>query len=259
MRASGITLGQRLLAALWQSPARRLQEALARRFLGQRVLAGPLRGRRFDGGLAQRLGIYELEVQRALLLHLRPGDVCFDVGAHRGYLTLLAARRVGPGGYVFAFDPVPDNAARVRQALITNGVVNALVEPAAVSDAVGYAELYFQSGGANTIASLIPGGGPDRLRVPVTTLDAFAAEHRPPDLVKVDVEGAEERVLAGAGRLLAGEQPPTWLLELHTAEAEEAVRQRLADHGYRWQALATHRAADYPRHAVALPRSIPRC
>src|SRR5439155_22518055 len=58
---------------------------------------------------------------------LRPGDVVFDVGANFGAMTLFAARRVGPGGAVHAFEPQPDLAALVRESAALNGYGNVRV------------------------------------------------------------------------------------------------------------------------------------
>ena len=56
-------------------------------------------------------GIYEQPMQEAVISNLSAGDVFFDVGANIGFFSLIAARRVGPEGHVYAFEPVPRNAA----------------------------------------------------------------------------------------------------------------------------------------------------
>lgn len=242
---------QTLLAALWWSPLRRPFEAVARRlWRRRRILSGPLRGLAFDGGLAQRLGIYELPVQEALWRLLEPGDVVYDVGGHRGFVALLAARRVGRSGCVFVFEPVEESRRAVEEAVEENGLGPVETFPAAVSDREGEAELFVRE--ATTVASLLPDGDARRRTVALLTLDAFAADHPPPDLVKIDVEGAEDRVLMGARRLLEGKRPHL-VVELHGPELERAVRELLAARGYVVRPLPrrSSRGVPYPRHIVA--------
>src|SRR5688572_31553432 len=61
------------------------------------------------------LGHYELRIQEALRAYLKPGQTIFDVGANAGFFTLVAARLVGPGGKVVAFDPPPENQESIRE------------------------------------------------------------------------------------------------------------------------------------------------
>ncbi len=74
------------------------------------VVQGPLRGKRWIAGSSNHgcwLGSYELAKQRKVIELVRPGMVCWDVGAHVGFYTLLFAELVGPLGRVFAFEPLP--------------------------------------------------------------------------------------------------------------------------------------------------------
>lgn len=246
--------GQAVLARLWWGPLRRPFEALARRTLGERVVAGPLRGYRFPGGLAYRLGIYELHVQEALCRLLGPGDVFYDVGGHHGYLSLLAASRVRPGGRVHVFEPLPENLAAIRGVLEANHLGGVELHAAAVCEGRGTAELYPGGEGTSAVASLVPGAPSRPIEVATTSLDLFRAKNPPPDLCKVDVEGAEERVLAGAPDLLAA-RATKWLIEVHTAATEGAVRDRLRELGYRIKDVAPprRRQKEHPRHLLARP------
>src|SRR5271170_3898838 len=58
-------------------------------------------------------GFHETVLLACLAAHLKPGDVLYDVGAHIGYISLVAARLVGPSGKVFAFEADPENAIRI--------------------------------------------------------------------------------------------------------------------------------------------------
>ena len=62
-------------------------------------------------------GMAERPLQSALQRELRPGATFFDIGANVGFVTLIAARLVGPSGRVVAFEPVPENVAAIRENL----------------------------------------------------------------------------------------------------------------------------------------------
>lgn len=177
------------------------------------VRSGPAAGLRLGGGPASAdysSGTNELPVQEAIVAALAPGAVFFDVGANVGFFALLAARAVGPEGRVVAFEPVPELAG----AIVDNAGRNDLdvtVLPVAVGGADGREPLHLarHPGGA-ALASAGP--PPDRrgeLDVEVRTLDALVAEGAvpAPDVVKIDVEGAEPAVLAGMTELLRTRRP----------------------------------------------------
>jgi FkbM family methyltransferase len=147
-------------------------------------------------------GAYELEVQRALVRFLRPGMTFWDVGAHAGFMTLLASRLVGAGGRVHAFEPAERSRARLRAALRANDTSNVIVHDVAVGATSGTATLYSHGTSSmwTTVAEL---GDAPVVDVTARTLDDLADELGTPDLIKVDVEGAETDVLCGARRLLA--------------------------------------------------------
>lgn len=250
------SLGQKILAQLWWGPLRRPTEALARRLPAcrRRIVAGPLRGLTFRGGLAQHLGIYELPVQDTLRGLLRPDDVFYDVGGHRGYFTLLAAITSGPGARVFTFEPLPENFAAIEAVRKANGLDQVEVLPWAIGDSSGEADLYRPESGDSAVPSLLPSRDARRLRVTIERLDAVASEHPPPDVVKVDVEGAEDRVLEGARSLLES-TCPRWVIEVHSEESSSRITSILGAYGYRLRPIeARHpKSRDYPRHLVAEP------
>jgi FkbM family methyltransferase len=162
---------------------------------------------------------------RLLACCLAPGEVFWDVGAHVGYFTLLAARSVGPAGKVVAFEPSNDAWERLTRNLALNpGYV---VEPvkAAVSDHAGQAVLYAAGDTVDSSASLFAGADVAARQevVSTLTLDDFsrAPGQKPPDFIKLDVEGAELAALRGAREVLASASP------LLLIEMEEKIFQRL--------------------------------
>jgi FkbM family methyltransferase len=192
-----------------------------------RVRSGIARGCRLEVDLAGEkaywLGHHEPVLQEFLRANVRPGAVVYDVGSHHGFLGICAARL---GATVFAFEPSAENAARIRRNAELNALPIEVVE-AAVWDAASGVALV--PGSSDSEWQSVPGG-----RVTSLTLDEFAATHPPPDLVKIDVEGAEARVLRGAQGLLRSRRPVV-VCELHGSVSEDAVPELLP--GYRLERL----------------------
>lgn len=159
------------------------------------ILAGPNRGLKWvmDAGIHQCwIGSYEMRQVLSVRAAVKPGMTVFDVGAHAGYYTLMFSRAVGPTGKVFAFEASPENAARLRHHLSINGLTNVEVVEAAVTDRTGTAR--FTSDGY--VGKLSDTGR----EVRTVCLDDYPL----PDLIKMDIEGAETMALSGASKLLSG-------------------------------------------------------
>jgi FkbM family methyltransferase len=163
------------------------------------------------------LGTNEPSVQDALAELVTPGSVVFDVGANVGFLTLILSRLVGPSGYVYAFEPSADNAAVIRENLRRNGVGHALVVCRAAGTSTGMQVLQVSgySGGHALTGAEAPPDQVGTVPVEVVALDDFVDQQgvRPPDVVKIDVEGFELGVLLGMPKLLA-DRGPTLLIEV---------------------------------------------
>ena len=176
------------------------------------ILSGPLRGTwwlsKSPGKIARvLLGTYEPEQTSLFRQWVRPGDTLLDVGAHAGYYSLLSAGLVGERGQVWSFEPNPTNCACLRRHVQMNGLHNVHVEQVAVSDAAGPARFAFGTGSGT--GHLDDGGA---VQVDMVTLDDFCETRGiHPTAVKIDVEGAELRVLAGARRILARDRPVVFL------------------------------------------------
>ncbi|MDD5303857.1 MAG: FkbM family methyltransferase [Elusimicrobia bacterium] len=142
----------------------------------------------------------EYKLVRYFIRTLKPGDSFYDAGANYGFYTVLAAEFVGAGGEIHAFEPLPEIAAGLERN--SPGPVARIV-PAALWDRCGTATLYRHRLGDvfNTLEAEVtdfdPTRGPLRTEVRCTTLDEYAKEHRPPTVIKIDVEGGEKRLIAG--------------------------------------------------------------
>jgi FkbM family methyltransferase len=169
------------------------------------------------------MGEDERRITALFRRHLHPGDAFADVGAHLGFYAHLAAHATGPSGRVFAFEPQAALAQRLRQSLALNALNGRVVlTEAAVGDRHGTTvTLYPASDPANTgSASTLKHGWVDGARardVPMLRLDRFLAEHAAGlrlAAIKIDVEGAEDRVVAGMEEMFATAAPLLIVVEL---------------------------------------------
>lgn len=185
------------------------------------ILAGPLRGLRWTVGSHTHgcwLGSYEKTNQVHWVRHLKPGMVVHDIGANVGFYTLLASVLVGPSGRVVAFEPLPRNLEFLHGHSGRNRRDNVRVIEAAVADAPG--EATFEDVAHGSMAKLSARGS---IRVRLVALDELVerGEIPEPQMMKIDVEGAEVAVLKGAARLIARARP-TLFLSTHGADVHAA-------------------------------------
>jgi FkbM family methyltransferase len=150
----------------------------------------------------------EYKLARWFIRNLKPEDSFYDAGASYGFYTMLASEFLGPRGEIHAFEPLPEIHARLAANAPGARVVNA-----ALWDEGGTATLYRNpiSDSFNTLdpeaAALGAGAAGPRLEVSCVTLDAYAKAHRPPTVIKIDVEGGEKRLIAGGLETLRGSRP----------------------------------------------------
>jgi FkbM family methyltransferase len=158
------------------------------------------------------LGSYEGKKQIAISRMLRPGQTFNDIGANAGFFTLLGSRCVGASGQVVAVEPLHWNLEMMEKHLAINDIWNVRVVGKAISDFVGTARFSVEGHSTSRLSTggLVP--------VDVTTLDALVEELGvPPDIVKVDIEGAEIHLLRGAKKVLE-EFRPIVFMAVHSKE-----------------------------------------
>lgn len=162
----------------------------------------------------------EREQLDAFVRMLRPGDTVWDVGAGTGTYSILAALRVGPDGIVYAFEP----ARRARGLLWVNRLLNGVrgslqLERVGLGAKASRAVLVGERGAAARCVAAeggneaAPGQPPVQLVRADELLGGTAV--RPPDCIKIDVEGAEADVLKGLGRYLSEGRLRLILCEVH--------------------------------------------
>ncbi len=193
----------------------------------------------WGGQFVYLTGEYEEPTARVIEALLAPGDTAVDVGANFGFFTVLAGRSVGPDGRVVAFEPLPSMRRELEVNLGLNGLANCRVRPEAVSDRAGAARLFEGPRGNPGLSSLRPladSGAP--LEVETVALDAALSAEERVALVKIDVEGAELRVLEGMAGLI-GRWRPDVVLEVTDRFLREmgasaaTLFERARDWGYR--------------------------
>ncbi len=145
---------------------------------------------------------------------LKPGMVFVDVGANDGYYSLFAARRVDPDGRVVSVEPSSRERGHLERNLARNGLDNVAIVPSALGASAGVADLHLAHGehaGHNTLGGfahddVVP---ESHERVSIETLDAVTSRLGLPrvDFIKIDVEGAEANVIAGANTVLTSMRP----------------------------------------------------
>jgi FkbM family methyltransferase len=231
-----------------------------------RVVAGPSRTRtlaiagqvvRFAVGTrreAERLGSLaadEGRMMRRLLSSVRQADTFFDVGANIGTVTLPVA--VSGRAECLAFEPEAGNAARLAENAALNGLVNVTVIEAAMWSAAGTVGLRGRGPVGAGTHKVVDADVAAAASVPATTIDAFGEQGRPPDVLKLDVEGAELEVLRGATATLESGAVRELFVETHPGAlarrggSEDELADLLANLGYT-EVWAASRASESHRH-----------
>lgn len=183
----------------------------------------------------------ELEGLAALIDRVVPRDATVvDVGANIGLSTILLARLAGR---VVAFEPSPPNAAFLRENLALNGIGNVEVVEAAASDAPGALRFHVARFGAGS--HVVSPGHVIEAAIPAVDVPAVPLDERelpPVAFLKIDAEGHEPNVLAGARALLARDRPLVytevniWCLCAFAGHSPGAFVRAL------WDAFEVHRA-----------------
>ncbi|MBI3861455.1 MAG: FkbM family methyltransferase [Planctomycetia bacterium] len=153
-------------------------------------------------------GSFEHLETELVLNEVRAGDIVVDVGANIGYYTLLFARRVGPAGHVYAFEPDPRNFSLLKRNVLQNGYDNVTCVPCAVSERSGSLRLFRNDGNRGDHRIYDSHDGRQVIETACLALDDFFADvARPVNFIKMDIQGAEARAWRGMQRLIANSAP----------------------------------------------------
>lgn len=253
----------------WRSPLlRRVCSWGASRLKGRDgvILKGAGQGLRFNVAGSHSgflLGSHEIGVQQLLAEVLRPGMVYYDVGANVGFFAVIAARFIGPAGRVVCFEPLPANARQIEYNAQLNGFSTIQVRLEALGGSNRMET--FQTSAEPTWGMLATvGKAPDKasgcIQVNVRTLDSlYAAGGLPrPNLIKIDIEGAEAEMLEGAAATLSTCRP-LLVIELHSTN--DAVLAALDKLGYCSAVIGSPiavRDVNWDANIIAAPQEEPK-
>lgn len=216
--------------------------------------------------------IFDVPSVKFLERSVREGTTVIDIGAHLGFYTLLMSSAVGPSGRVLAFEPSPREFPHLSTHIRINRRSNVQVENVALADMRGKIEFFLTESPRTTGNSLRRPkvnclGSVD---VPTLTLDDYISEKgvHEVDLIKLDTEGAELKILTGATGLLSRSRRPVILCEINDPvlvlygweHRGENVIEFLEGRGFRWYDLsddghpiALVKSSSYSTDLVAVP------
>jgi FkbM family methyltransferase len=201
------------------------------------ILQGKLKGKRWIAGSGNHgcwLGSYEYVKVALFEKYLRPGGIVFDVGANVGYYTLLSSLGVGPSGRVFSFEPSPRSLSFLKRHLELNLIANVDVLEVAVADKSRKGK--FEEGPSLSMGRIAETG---EVEVQMVSLDDLYLSKRVPlpDVIKMDIEGAEYDALRGA-RIILEEGISTIFLATHGRDVHDSCCRLLCDAGYEVRPLS---------------------
>lgn len=213
---------RRIARRLWGHTLERLDADVRIDFHGEPIWVRP-KWRSLDSH-------YEARAVTSFLRAIRPGDTVWDVGAHVGWYALLGARAVGVTGNVVAWEPAPASFTQMEHHLRANGVSDRCLTIAeAVGENSGTIVFHVEAENPDSYTNRIRFEADSKpkteeIRVTQRSLDEWAKRlESAPDVLKMDIEGAEVFALRGATQLLSGThgKRPKLLLSVHPASIHQ--------------------------------------
>lgn len=214
-----------------------LGKGIKRNFKGNTVRVPTRYFRYFPNG-------YEDDTFEFVNKEIKEGMVVLDIGAHIGIIAVPLAKKVGANGKVYAFEPTPTTVSILKETIRINNIKNISVQPYALANTKGKLIFYTSDNKVDNSNSLIDNHRLDRkenkIEVEVNTLDDFKVSSNISkiDFIKIDVEGAELRVLKGAAKTI-GQDKPKMVLSMHPAsiknsgDSAEEIWNFLNGYGYK--------------------------
>jgi FkbM family methyltransferase len=215
-----------------------------------RVRAGAAKGARWTlfPWTSYWRGTHEPAIQEAIIA-LGSGDIrgwsCWDLGAHFGLYSVALSMRSGPTGQVAAFEPNPLSFARLERHRRMNAIGWLRTYRAAASDRTGESQLLTHGSLDSTSTHLSYDGEAGTVQsapIPIHLLRlddlVETGELRPPQFVKMDVEGHGHRALAGMRGAVAKSRPML-IVAFHSPQEAGGVVGILRELGYRWTPIVS--------------------
>ena len=200
-----------------------------------KIKAGPLYGKKWivsSGGdfISGKQEPYKTE---AFLKHFSPGEIFFDIGAHFGYFSSIAAVINKGNGKIFAFEPRPMNIRFFKKHMKINNFQNVTLIEAAAGESDGYVQFNTKSGSAT---GFVTEDGGTRVRQVCINQLVKQGKLPLPGFVKIDVEGGEIAVLRGMNEVIASSRP-RMIIATHNPECHEFVIDFLKQNKYNFEIL----------------------
>jgi FkbM family methyltransferase len=200
-----------------------------------KIRSGPLKGKKWIvvSGYSFIRGDYEPYKTEAFLKNFSCGNILFDIGAHIGYYSSIAADINDRKGSVYAFEPRPMNIKFFRRHMKINNFQNVNLTEAAAGESDGYVQFDDNHGSATGFVSR-----DGNIRVRQISIDRMVkdGELPLPDFIKIDVEGGEIELLKGLEYVISSARPKI-LVATHFPECHKYAENFLNRHNYRFQVL----------------------
>ena len=182
--------------------------------------------------------LYEPHVTRALEELLKPEMLFLDIGGNIGFFSMLAGALVGPKGRVLAFEPMPANCELFRQSIAINGFDHVTLYPYAAAEKAQTFSLHNVAKSSNSRMVEVTAADATPLIIEAVRLDDFLTDLPALHVVKMDIEGAEPRAVAGMRGLIQQFKPTIVfeyapdLIEVTSGSRPVAFLQEIAAMGY---------------------------
>lgn len=184
-------------------------------------------------------GMHESFQDEYIRENLVDGSRFIDVGAHMGRFTLLGARSVGKNGLVLSLEPDQRVFQKLLENISLNEFQNVISLPvAAFNDNCIVSFKISKNQGWSSLTDMHKDSIFNEVNIPAFKLDAIIESLKLEriDLIKIDVEGAEDKVLEGAAKIL-DEYKPKLLIEIHGSEPWSKCERILRDNGYEFSII----------------------
>jgi FkbM family methyltransferase len=200
-----------------------------------KIRSGPLKGKKWSIASGNKFirGDYEQYKTDAFLEHYTRGSIFFDIGAHIGYFSSIAALINNGNGRIFAFEPRPMNIKFFRKHIEVNNFQNVSLIEAAAGPSDGYVGFDDNHGSATGFVSK-----EGNLKVKQVSIGRMIKDGSlpVPDFIKIDVEGGEIDVLEDLSDVISSSRPKM-LVATHSKECRDFTEDFLNKNNYSFRVL----------------------
>ncbi len=234
-----------------------LQRALLNRFMKNdsfvyKINAGPAAGLVFNVTLPEDkniwTGTYEFDFSTVLAKEISKDNVCYDIGGFKGFMSGIMA--VNGASEVYAFEPLKENYEKIQMLIKLNPTLKISVFEYAIGSNDGQINFDIsEDPSMNKIENSLfhnETGVKEKRNVQIFKLDSLINEKgfKPPDVIKIDVEGAEYEVIKGAHNSLK-QFKPKLLIEVHGYNIGKMILPELNKYGYNIICTETNKLPDF--------------